>query len=119
MGGKVIVTEEVFRELERQDDEVYRWVKMRPRLVIPIDGPIQVEAKRILNAHPKLVNTQKNRHQADPFVIALAIVENGTVVSGELPSRNLTRPKVPDVCEALGIRHLRLVDMLRREGITI
>jgi len=67
----------------------------------------------------KLVNTQKNRHQADPFVIALAKIENGIVVSGEWPSRNLERPKVPDVCNALGVPHIRLVEMLRREGIQI
>lgn len=51
-GGKVIVTEEVLIELQRQDDEVYKWMKRREhRMVIPLDGPIQVEAIRILDEH--------------------------------------------------------------------
>lgn len=114
--GKVRVTEEVFHELEKQDDEVYKWVNSRQsRLVVPLDEPIQVEALRILETCPKLVNDQKNRHQADPWVIALASVNGCTVVSGE-GRRSLKNPKVPDVCDDMGVRHLRLLDVFREEG---
>lgn len=114
--GHLVATVEVLNELEKKEDEVYEWLKNRPHMVVPVDGQIQVEVSQILTAHPRLVNTQKNRSQADPWVIALARVENGVVVSGELRSYNLDRPKVPDVCDALGVPHMRLVDMFRQQG---
>jgi hypothetical protein len=111
----IIATEEVMRELEKQDDEVYRWVKDQPNLVVPIDDQIQIEVSFILNAYPRLVNTQRNRSQADPFVIALARLVDGVVVSGE-GRRSLKNPKVPDVCDDMGIPHMRLVDLLSEQG---
>ncbi len=105
------------RELEKQDDEVYRWVKDQPNMVVPIDDQIQIEVSFILNAYPRLVNTQRNRSQADPFVIALARIVDGVVVSGE-GRRSLKNPKVPDVCDDMGIPHMRLVDLLSQQGFT-
>jgi hypothetical protein len=115
--GVIIATEEVMRELEKQDDEVYRWVKDQPNMVVPINDQIQIEVSYILNAYPRLVNTQRNRSQADPFVIALARLIDGVVVSGE-GRRNLKNPKVPDVCDDMGIPHMRLVDLLSQQGFT-
>lgn len=117
--GHLIATEEVLRELEKMDDDLYNWMKARSQLVVPVDSAIQPVVSQILAAHPRLVNTQKGRSQADPFVIALARVENGVVVSGETRSGSLNRPKIPDVCDALGIRHIRLVDLFREQGWTI
>jgi len=117
--GHLIATDEVLRELEKMDDDLYNWMKKRPHMVVPVDGRVQPVVSQVLAAHPRLVNTQRGRSQADPFVIALARVENGVVVSGEMRSGNLNRPKVPDVCDALGIRHIRLVDMFREQGWTI
>ena len=112
--GKVRVTEELFSKLEKQDDEVFKWVKFREsRLVVPLDDPIQIEANRILAKYPKLVNEQKNRHQADAWVVALASINGCAVVSGE-GRRNLKHPKVPDVCDDMGIPHLRLLCVPRR-----
>jgi hypothetical protein len=119
MGGRLLATEEVLRELEKQDDDVYSWVKAREsRMVVPIDGPTQVEVSTILKTYPKLVREQRNRNQADPFVIALARVVNGVVVSGE-KRRSLINPKIPDVCHDMGITHMELVDVFRREGFSI
>ncbi len=101
----LVITEEVLRELEKQDDDVYRWVKAQPNMVVPLDDKIQIEVSFILNAYPRLVNTQKNRSQADPFVIALARLINGVVVSAEA-RRSLKNPKVPDVCDDMGIPHI-------------
>jgi hypothetical protein len=83
----------------------------------PIDESIQIEVSFTLNSIPRLVNTQKNRSQADPFVIALARLVNGVVVSGE-GRRSLKNPKVPDVYDDMGIPHMKLVDVLSRQGFT-
>lgn len=115
--GDLVATEEVLKELEKQDDDVHKWLKARSRMVIPIDAEIQAEVKRILAAYPRLVNSRQNRHQADPFVIALARIQNGVVVSAE-DRRSMINPKMPDVCADLGIRHVRLVEVLRGFGYT-
>lgn len=113
--GDLIATDEVLKELEKQDDDVHKWLKARSRMVIPLDTKIQTEAKRILAAYPRLVNPRQNRHQADAFVIALASLENGVVVSAE-KRRSMRNPKMPDVCDDMGIKHMRLVEVLRQFG---
>jgi hypothetical protein len=85
----------------------------QPDFVVPIDDLIQVEVSFILNSYPRLVHTKRNRSQADPFVIALARLVNGTVVSGER-RRSLINPKIPDVCDDIGNTHLELVEVFRR-----
>lgn len=115
--GDLIVTEEVLNELERLDEGAYKWVKDQPTMVVPVDGKIQPVVSSILAANRKLVDTQKNRHHADPFVIALASLENGTVVSGEVRSANpMKNPRIPDICDSLGIPHIKLVELLRQQG---
>ncbi len=113
--GDLVATEEVLRELEKQDDDVYRWVKSQQNMVIPIDDLIQIEVIHIMDAYPKLVNREKNRSEADPFVIGLARLQNCVVVSAE-NRRTLKNPKVPDVCDDMGIPHMKLVDVFSQEG---
>jgi len=115
--GTLIATEEVFRELEKQDDDVYRWVKGQPDMIISLDDLIQIEVNLIMEHYPRLVDKQRNRSQADPIVIALARLVDGIVVSGER-RRSLKNPKVPDICEDMRIPHIRFIDVLMREGLT-
>lgn len=83
MRGDLIVTVEVLHELQRIEDDAYRWVKDRQQyMVFPMDNRIQSVVRQILDTHKRLVDTHRGRHHADPFVVALASVENGTVVSG-------------------------------------
>ena len=41
-------------------------------------------------AHPRLIGIFSGRSRADPFVVALAMVHGGTVVTEESASPNLT-----------------------------
>jgi len=116
--GDLRATEEVLHELEKQHDEVFAWVAKGPALFIPLDGPIQVCVKEILAAHPRLVDNRRNRSGADPFVIALARVNGATVVTGESLTGNLMKPNIPDVCAAMGIPCINLLQLIRREGWT-
>jgi hypothetical protein len=115
MSGDLAATEEVLRELERKDDEVCEWAKAREGLFVPIDEPIQVAVADLLGRYRRLVNDQRNRSMGDPWVIALAQIHDCTVVSGEQRSGNLNRPKIPDVCDALGIRCVSLLDLIREQ----
>lgn len=114
--GAVIASEEVLVELEKKDDEVYAWARQRHGMFVPIDGQVQQVVRGILSSYPRLVDTRKNRSGADPFVIALALIERCTVVTSEGSSNTPTRPHIPDVCQAMGITCIDLVQMARQLG---
>ena len=84
-----------------------------------LDGSIQAQVRAILAQHQRLLDTRKNKSGGDPFVIALAQVRRCTVVTAELATNSLTRPKIPDVCGALNVPGISLVDLFRQEGFIV
>ncbi|HUT61305.1 MAG TPA: DUF4411 family protein [Phycisphaerae bacterium] len=110
--GDLIATEEVLYELEKQDDDVYAWALANRSIFYSIDPRTQVAVSQILRDHPRLVDTRKNRSGADPFVIALAKVQDCVVVTGEPPTNNPDRPNIPDVCRAMGVRCISLLQLV-------
>ena len=72
----------------------------------------------ILGKYERLVDQRKNRTAADPFVIALAQINNCKVVTAEHPRNNLLKPNIPDVCDALNIQWMNPVQLMREEGWT-
>jgi hypothetical protein len=115
-GGIVRCSEEVYVELEKRDDGLHDWLKSRKEVVVPIDQEIQAIVLELLAAYPRLVDTHRNRSQADPFVIATAERLQAVVVTGEKPRGKLDTPKIPDVCEVRKIRCISLLEMLRELG---
>ena len=65
--------------------------------------------------YQRLVEDRKGIYGADPFVIALAKVEDLIVVTGERATNNLAKPKIPDVCNDMGIECINILDLMRRE----
>jgi len=114
--GELRATEVVLHELEKKDDDVYKWVKDRSTLFIQIDVEIQQIVSDILREYPKLVDTRKNRSPADPFVIALAQINKITVVTGEHPTNKMNRPNIPDICNVLGIPYISLLYLMKEQG---
>jgi hypothetical protein len=114
--GRLIATEEVLFELERKDDTVYAWAKERRSMFIPIDDRIQPRVTDVLDRFEKLLDTRANRSGGDPFVIALAMVEGCTVVSGERATGATNRPNIPDVCSELSVPCITLLQLIRNEG---
>ena len=53
--------------------------------------------------------------EGDPFVIATAQIHTAIVVTGERPSGKLSKPKIPDVCQALGMRCIRILGLIQAE----
>ena len=84
-----------------------------------MDTAIQVAVAAILANHQRLVDTRKNRSQADPFVIALAQLHGFAVVTGERPTGRPDRPHIPDVCTALNIRCISLLELFREQGLRV
>lgn len=114
--GNLFASEEVKAELEKQNDDALEWATEQSNLFVEVDDEIQDEVSKILANHPRLIDTRKGRSGADPLVIALAKVRECSVVTGELPSNSLKRPKIPDVCNSIGVECLNLLGLMRREG---
>jgi hypothetical protein len=115
--GDMISSEEVYVELAKKDDDLLDWMKKRKAMLIPAEERIQRRMLSILEAHPRLVDTLKGRSQADPFVIATAIESQSVVVTGE-SFGNATRPRIPFVCEAMGVRCIGFLQMIRELKLT-
>jgi hypothetical protein len=114
--GDLRATEEVIVELERKEDDLFEWVQARDLLSVPIDAAVQPLVTAILVTHPKLLDTRKNRSGADPFVIALAKQHGCTVVTNERATNSPERPNIPDVCNAMSIRVINVLDLIREQG---
>lgn len=110
-----MASEEVLIELERKHDKIYAWACQRKNMFVSTDEKIQELVKSILRNHRKLIDTHRNRSGADPFVIALALARNLSVVTAENLSNSAERPKIPDVCVAMGIRWLSMVELFREQ----
>ena len=111
--GQLIATEEVLYELKKKEDDVYKWAKSHEKMFVPTDEQIQIAVTEILRDHKKLIDTRKNRSGADPFVIALAKVEDCAVITGEKPTSRQERPHIPDVCRDIGIPCIDILQLCR------
>lgn len=116
--GSIRCVDEVLRELAKRDgDAVHTWAKGQSGLFLDLDEDIQEATSKVLAEHPKLLGKGKGRNGADPFVIALALARDGIVVTEEHRG-SLAKPKIPVVCEALGVRSLTLVQFIAEQGWT-
>jgi Domain of unknown function (DUF4411) len=79
--GRLIAPMEVLRETGRRSDELHTWLSGRKQMFRELEAAIQVEAAKVLAQFPRLVGERKLRTSADPFVIALARVENVPIVT--------------------------------------
>lgn len=117
--GVLISVEDVLEELRVQDDEVADWAKERSTIFLPLDEQAQARATKILATHPNLIDLKKPNSSADPFVIASAMINSCIVVTEEGNSGGPNKSKIPDVCKHYDIKCIRLLDMLRAEGLKL
>jgi len=116
-GCDIIASEEVYVEVQRKDDDLHEWMKQRKFMLIPANESIQRRVGDVLRTYPRLVDTLRGRSQADPFVIATAVETGSVVVTGESVG-TATRPRIPFVCQQLGIRCITFLDMIRELKLT-
>ena len=115
--GRFRLSEEVWEELQQKDERAKEWAQPRlDKLMVPTDHAVIASTQSVLRAHELLVKNMKGRNRADPFVIGLARVLGATVVTGEGGDGNARRPKIPYVCEQLGLTCIRFLDVVRAEG---
>jgi hypothetical protein len=106
---------EVLHETKKRSDDLHAWLRARPDMFEELEDVVQIEAARVLAQFPRLVGEKKLRTSADPFVIALARVKGLRIVTDEKPTGNLNRPNIPDVCMAMGMTAIGLLDVIKAE----
>ena len=80
-----------------------------------------------MHKFPALVDPDQPGQDADPFVVAMAVVESKTLLAGQSPVVVVTEekftpegmPRIPHVCAAYGIRYLSVHQMFVHEGWTL
>ena len=104
--GAVFSCYEVFEELKKQEDDLLDWAKRRRDMFKDPDENVLKEMRTIMSSHPNIAAAGGSLNKADPWTIAQAKVSGAILVTDEEPAprqRPTKPPRIPDVCEALGI----------------
>lgn len=124
-GGRWLFTEKVVPEV--QDPAPAAWIKQHTGAVRRVEAVHEDWMRRIMESHAGLVDPNSTREVADPWIIALALVEQHTpslltgaqapvVVTSERPRKSPTsRPKIPDVCSHYKVACCDILGLFRRE----
>lgn len=114
----VFVPSEVAKEVYDGDDAVAAWLKERRKVVVRPNEDIILQQKEIVGTFPRLTAEGSTRSAADPWVIAFAFKRDAVLVTEEQKSRNPNpgKPKIPDVCDVLGVKWINTVGLLRETG---
>jgi len=116
--GTIVSSEEVYVEVEKKADDLHDWIKDRKQMLVPLTEPIQRRASQLLTEYPRLVDTLRGRSMADPFVIATAMELGAIVVTGEVRTGKMDKPRIPDVCGVKAISCISFLEMIRQLGLT-
>jgi hypothetical protein len=115
--GTIHIIESVKDEISHFDNEVLTWVEtLEEDIFTKVNNPIISHVATIVEKCPKLINAAENKDEADPYVIALAMLNKGTVVTQENMSNtvkpNQKKIKIPNACKELNIKCISLTDMI-------
>lgn len=114
-----VAVELINHELNKKDDGCSKWFKENnlDDFFVELNDDVQKAVANMMKNenYQRLVEDRKGVFGADPFVIALAKVENLIVVTGERANNNIAKPKIPDVCADMGIECINILDFMRKE----
>ncbi|MDX9880907.1 MAG: DUF4411 family protein [Prolixibacteraceae bacterium] len=119
---KIFMSEVVYDEITRTDDELSAWLKNSKIPIRKINEPVTKCLQTIYSNNPLhkyLVDNTKSRSLADPWVIAHAIYENAIVVTKEekVTALNSTKIKIPNVCDNMGVHWINDFQMIEELNI--
>ncbi len=101
--------------------ELVAWAKARPQMFVPL-ADVLAEALAVQARFPGLKDPNAEFEEADAYVIALAKLRDGIVVTQETSAAEKNKPKrtffIPDVCRELGLPCISLLGVMRREAWT-
>lgn len=101
--------------------EMAAWANDRPQAFVPLDEML-AEGLAIQGRFPGLKDPKAEYEEADAYVIALARLRDGVVVTQETPAAEKRNPRrshfIPDVCRELGLPCISFLGLMRREKWT-
>ncbi len=112
--GVIVASEEVRHEISRKDDQLKAWATPRAKLFIPHTADVQEAAKSIVNRFKLIADQSPGKSFGDPFVIAVAQINGLAVVSAESAGHS-GRPRIPFICQELGVPCMNTLAFLRAE----
>jgi len=102
--------------------ELAAWAAANPGVWAPT-AELLASALVIQNRFPGLRDPKAEFEEADAYVIALAQLRDGIVVTQETSAAEKRNPKrthfIPDVCRELGLSCISLLGLMRKEGWTL
>ncbi len=112
---ELIAPSEVYGEIEVVQNSIYEWCKSNKKMFNDVDGCQADKLQEIKSRYDKgYWNNENNKPKwADPWVIALAICEEATIVADEKNAPN----KIPAIAAAFGVTCLGLLDFFKEIGI--
>ena len=117
----------MFKEVEFKDDELLQWAKRHRHMFRKLDAEQAKKVREISETFPSLTDPNKEIPDADPFIIALAVVENESqqqdlfarqciVVTQEGRGRSKGKIQIPDVCDHYRLECIATLELFRREN---
>jgi hypothetical protein len=122
--GRLFSSLLVYKELEDYSsvgDELQKWINSNTEIFLPPTRDIQNFARMILAIFPNWIDVEKNKNDADPFVIATANSIDAIVVTEEdeiIMQPNTKNIKIPNVCRRFNLECCNILDLLRSEGFS-
>ncbi|MBF0142675.1 MAG: DUF4411 family protein [Magnetococcales bacterium] len=124
--GKVASIVNVYEELKECKDELANWVKIRRNqgMFLDVDDTATQEAfQKIAATVGQSAYKPSAKSQflagADPWLIAKALAQKGTVVTHEQPAPDsIKRVPIPNICQEYGIDFINTFDLLRKSSVT-
>lgn len=113
--GRLVAPMAIYQELQRQDDDLYQWVKTRKTMFIAESTEQLTVTFQIAKDFPQLARRHAAAKPGDPWVIALAKLNGYAVVSNE-KTGSKENPKIPHICARYAIRHLTFTELVHIEG---
>ncbi|MEY8420870.1 DUF4411 family protein [Oscillospiraceae bacterium 44-5] len=106
--GELISSTEVLDELK--DDDLKIWAKRHQECFLPLTKDIQLKTSEVLAQFPNLIRIRSTANSnADPFLIATAVLYGGSIVTNEkLGDMKTLDCKIPNVCQILKIPYMNL-----------
>jgi len=119
--NRMISSNEVFKEIEKKDDELLSWCKTNPRMFVDNNGEHLKIVGEIMSKYPQLVKYDTLHPVADPFVIAVAKVLKDQSIDSSIPvvvahESRKSHVKIPAICTEYDIENMRLLEMFEAEG---
>ena len=114
--GTIFTLDMVYDELQatgKKDDRLAKWIKdaraANPKFVLDSTADIQTVAQGLINKY-------KLKSNADPFLIAAAQKHKLTVVCHEKLMKQNEKPRVPNLCQELGVPCITLLEMIQQNN---